>query len=470
MFKLTRFRQAGAAGLLLAALAPMPLAATGDQTPEYLNRERTRFNCRCKSGKTVGPFSPAPFGIPSNSTICIQECGIVDAPAKPAAPPKPANEPTSTAKPSSGGGSTGSKPEPYTPPVTLPSTEEWVSALGAAGSALGAFFDERAAIKAAQAEARRQRDAADQQKFLNDKQSILQNMRGANPGPLRLKDVPLPKPVAEFAEYCGPGAPAPARSAGPAVSTVRTLTSLFVGGTGWINGFYVPPGQEQLRREQTCSLLHQLSLKGATLSSFINPKDYDMIIGVGRSMNEFYDLISRVAIFDEFTDGNYTAESEALYASLRGTRTEKLDCHSNGAMVCLAALSRGGATADLTAGHVRLFGPQITANALERWQQLISSGKTKSVEINVIDGDPIAPLSYGFGEVFRFMKVGLPLPSAGFISLDMFSGRMPPGIKFNRIIVPECQAEMAKSVANLFACHDAKLYLAKAAERQGGGQ
>ena len=59
-------------------------------------------------------------------------------------------------------------------------------------------------------------------------------------------------------------------------------------------------------------------------------------------------------------------------------------------MACLIALELG----DTQAKRVRLFGPQITPESLQHWQQLIDSGKVGSVQIFINEGDPIPVVSY----------------------------------------------------------------------------
>lgn len=164
-----------------------------------------------------------------------------------------------------------------------------------------------------------------------------------------------------------------------------------VGGTSWIYGYNVPLGPvgEALRAEADKKLREQMRLAGVSPESFIDPKHYNFIVAVGASHNALSDFMRRV-IRDEWKDGRFSASDRELYASLRNREFSRLDCHSNGAMVCLAALELG----DAKTAHVRLFGPQITPSSLGNWQRLIESGKVRSVEVFINRGDPIPVASY----------------------------------------------------------------------------
>ena len=59
-------------------------------------------------------------------------------------------------------------------------------------------------------------------------------------------------------------------------------------------------------------------------------------------------------------------------------------------MICLGAL----ANEDVVARDVRLFGPQLTPATLEEWRSLQRSGKIKTLEIHINEGDPIPAVSY----------------------------------------------------------------------------
>jgi len=77
------------------------------------------------------------------------------------------------------------------------------------------------------------------------------------------------------------------------------------------------------------------------------------------------------------------------YDALRGRQFDELGCHSNGAMACLAALQNG----DVLARKVVLFGPQLTAESIKMWNQMIEAGQVASVEVVVNANDPVPALS-----------------------------------------------------------------------------
>src|SRR5260370_25116956 len=85
------------------------------------------------------------------------------------------------------------------------------------------------------------------------------------------------------------------------------------------------------------------------------------------------------------------------YAALTGRSFHELACHSNGAMICLAALRN----ADVKADNAVLYGPQITQKSLEQWDGLVRSGQVKSVTLVINSGDVVPPLSLGFEDYVR---------------------------------------------------------------------
>ncbi len=115
---------------------------------------------------------------------------------------------------------------------------------------------------------------------------------------------------------------------------------------------------------------------------------YSFGIGVAESTTEWYDLIDRV-IVDQFTRVPTRQTGTSGYNAIKGRRFEQLDCHSNGAMLCLLALYRD----DARAGDVVLYGPQLTANSAALWNRLLNEGKIRSLRIIVNENDPITPLT-----------------------------------------------------------------------------
>ena len=88
--------------------------------------------------------------------------------------------------------------------------------------------------------------------------------------------------------------------------------------------------------------------------------------GHGGFVDWFTDLKIRV-VFDELTKGQFSANEQRLYEKLRGKQFDVLGCHSNGAMICLAALENK----DIKAENVVLYGPQVTRESLEMWDKLV---------------------------------------------------------------------------------------------------
>lgn len=163
-----------------------------------------------------------------------------------------------------------------------------------------------------------------------------------------------------------------------------------IGGTSWIYGYNIPPGpkREKLRIEQNTNLRRMLDI---TSSQLINTDQYNFIIGLGMQYEPLWDLLTRV-IRDQWTEGRFSTE-QPLYAALKNRAFSRLDCHSNGAMLCLAAIKLN----DVKAEHVRLFGPQITPESLRQWNSLLASGKIKSIQVYINRGDPVPALSYLLG-------------------------------------------------------------------------
>ncbi|MDA8382554.1 MAG: hypothetical protein M0037_05720 [Betaproteobacteria bacterium] len=162
----------------------------------------------------------------------------------------------------------------------------------------------------------------------------------------------------------------------------------FVGGTTWANiGYNVQGKDPALAAKERAMLERQMRLAGVDVNS-VNLKKYNFIIGMAASSDAMTDLKKRV-LDDEFSNGQASAAEQALYDSLKGRSFDQLGCHSNGAMICLAALMNK----DIEADHVVLYGPQLSASGLAQWDQLVQSGQVKSVEIDVDQSDPVPPVS-----------------------------------------------------------------------------
>lgn len=166
----------------------------------------------------------------------------------------------------------------------------------------------------------------------------------------------------------------------------------FIGGTTWITGYNLQSADPKLRAKMQGLMARQMKLAGLRYSEGVDFQRYNFVLGIGVSTNQYVDLASRV-VFDEYSNGQFSAHEQELYASLKGRQFNELGCHSNGAMVCLAALKNK----DIVAERVVLYGPQITLESLRMWDQLVREGRVKSVEINIDRSDPVPPLSLSIG-------------------------------------------------------------------------
>ncbi|MFN0315732.1 MAG: hypothetical protein ACKVQA_11930 [Burkholderiales bacterium] len=172
-----------------------------------------------------------------------------------------------------------------------------------------------------------------------------------------------------------------------------------VGGTTWTYGFRRP----YVKCEKKCQDGMKRNLEGQlTLfcSSQRNPKAclaaglpftpdmYDLVVSMGSSHSAIEDLATRV-LFDGATFGEFSRQNKEIFASLKGREFATLDCHSNGALVCLAALRSG----DTHAKEVRLFGPQMNPEAAKRWQEYAANTNT-TIKIYINNGDPVTAISW----------------------------------------------------------------------------
>lgn len=172
-----------------------------------------------------------------------------------------------------------------------------------------------------------------------------------------------------------------------------------VGGTTWTYGFQRPhvkcekKCQDDMRRNlegQLTLFCSSQSDPKACLTAGLpfTPEMYDLVVSMGSSHAAIEDLATRV-LFDGATFGEFSRQNKEIFASLKGRQFATLDCHSNGAMVCLAALRSG----DTQAKEVRLFGPQMNPEAAKRWQEYAANTKT-TIKIYINNGDPIAAISW----------------------------------------------------------------------------
>lgn len=150
-----------------------------------------------------------------------------------------------------------------------------------------------------------------------------------------------------------------------------------------------PEKEREVRREADRRLRAAMDRAGIDEANRIDPSRYNFIIGLAISTDALTDVVRRV-LWDNLSKGRATPALQQQYNLLRGRSFDPLDCHSNGAMICLGAL----ANQDIAARNVRLFGPQITPGSLAEWQELLTSGRIARLEIYISAGDPIPPVSY----------------------------------------------------------------------------
>jgi opacity protein-like surface antigen len=167
-----------------------------------------------------------------------------------------------------------------------------------------------------------------------------------------------------------------------------------IGGTTWTLYASRKPGEPEQRM---CDVIKQQSkLAGSPYSEGADCKRYDFVLGMAVSVDAFTDLNNRVA-FDDLTNGQFSAHEQGLYGKLRGKQFDELGCHSNGAMICLAALENK----DIKADHVVLYGPQVTRESLKMWDQLVRDGQVKSVKVYINENDPVPGASIAYADFKR---------------------------------------------------------------------
>ena len=177
-----------------------------------------------------------------------------------------------------------------------------------------------------------------------------------------------------------------------------------IGGTTWeFEAYYrdlpanLPPAERARLNEE---FRQQLRRAGISAETFAAARDYDFILGLAMSDSASVDLVQRV-MKDEVGAGEYSRQTRKDYDSLRGRHFDVLDCHSNGAMICLAALKSG----DVTARKVRLLGPQLSYDAALAWRELLDQGglgnKIQQLEVVIAEGDPVPPGSFLSGDLLK---------------------------------------------------------------------
>ena len=164
-----------------------------------------------------------------------------------------------------------------------------------------------------------------------------------------------------------------------------------IGGMTWTLGGYAPldasPEVRAAFREQ---ILQQAAASGIPPES-IDLERYNFVLGLASQADFWLDLPRAIRDQDM---GAYSTQHREAYASLRGRSFRELSCHSNGAMLCLAALRAG----DVQVRDVVLYGPQITSESLSFWRQLLEDDRITSLRIVVNTDDAVPPLSFLYEE------------------------------------------------------------------------
>jgi len=157
-------------------------------------------------------------------------------------------------------------------------------------------------------------------------------------------------------------------------------------GQGAILEFDVRHASPAVVAREMTRLKQLMASSGHAYNESIDFHKYEFVIGIAESTNEFADF-HRV-VMDEFSNGRFTATHQAAYNALQGS-FKYLGCHSNGAMICLAALENHR----IRAQHVTLYGPQVTLETLMMWNKLVTDGYVNSIEMIVNESDPVTGIS-----------------------------------------------------------------------------
>jgi hypothetical protein len=237
----------------------------------------------------------------------------------------------------------------------------------------------------------------------------------------------------------------PATSDYAVVADASNVRNGFVGGTAWIGGYNVPGKTDPTLTENENRALHQQVELGNLPSEAIDKDRYHVVIGIAESNRVLEDLGYRV-VWDQLAQGKATPGMQERYAVLKGRSFDELGCHSNGAMICLAALSNG----DVQAKSVVLYGPQITPEALRQWQQKVID-KGIPVHLYLNDNDLVPGIAMALSP-----DLSRPGARMSYFLPDILDGRihdLAPGITVTRF---PCAGGAERMVS--FACHDMAVY------------
>jgi hypothetical protein len=172
-----------------------------------------------------------------------------------------------------------------------------------------------------------------------------------------------------------------------------------IGGTDWI--VYASRGLGEPEKRMCDAIKHQAMVERMDYDFSVDCKQYQFVLGMASSLDFFTDLKIRVA-FDDLNNGRFSAQEQLLYEKLRGKWFDVLGCHSNGAMICLAALVEK----KIKAENVVLYGPQITRESLEMWDKLVRDHEVKSVKVYINENDPVPGASIAYADQFQVQRTG----------------------------------------------------------------
>jgi hypothetical protein len=161
-----------------------------------------------------------------------------------------------------------------------------------------------------------------------------------------------------------------------------------VGGTSWILSYDVPLGASREEADRQREELKALGQEqGKDYVGSVDTARYNFAVAIAFTTSVVGDLVTRIP-YDQITRGQFSAWVRPGYDQLRGRHFEELGCHSNGAMICLAALQNE----DVLVKRVVLYGPQLTAESVRIWSRMVPK-QVESVEILINQYDPVPPVS-----------------------------------------------------------------------------
>lgn len=287
----------------------------------------------------------------------------------------------------------------------------------------GGYVDNSAAIKASRAEAERRRQQAEFEIAKRELLKTLKTGRPAEGGSVSLKPGTAAPKICPAGTTSSNGscvaAPAlkaseflyasqtdrfePMNSGGKVIDTSQPPSDGrgLVGGTTWTYGFKRPKADcdeaclTKMRRQAYLDHLDRCAQqedpeKCVNEPIPFTPDLYAFVMSAARYSTPLEDLVTRVA-FDSATFGEFSRQNQEMFKEIKGKNFDVLDCHSNGAMLCLAALRSG----DTKTKEVRLFGPQINAAAAQMWYEYSVKNNVK-VTIFINNGDPVPAASLAF--------------------------------------------------------------------------